>query len=95
MAGYGILLNDGLAIAIISQGFASYVEVVVLLGCALLHRTRLHLLILVPQFLRKGDVTPFTAPVLMRALALIRPPSIAEVPAGACAPAEPNAVCRR
>ena len=28
-------------------------------------------------FEREGDVTPFAAPVLMRAMGLIRPPSIA------------------
>ena len=41
------------------------------------------------------DVTPFAAPVLMRAGGLVRPLSIAGGFPGACAPGEPNAVCRR
>ncbi|MDH4406876.1 MAG: DUF2075 domain-containing protein, partial [Cyanobium sp. D14.bin.5] len=43
----------------------------------------------------RSDVTPFAAPVLMRAGGLVRPLSIAGGFPGACAPGEPNAVCRR
>ena len=42
-----------------------------------------------------GDVTPFAAPVPMRAGGLVRPLSIAGGLPGAYAPGEPNAVCRR
>jgi len=42
-----------------------------------------------------GDVTPSAAPVPMRAGGLVRPLSIAGGLPGACAPGEPNAVCRR
>ncbi|MGA1114670.1 MAG: hypothetical protein ACO3TI_06960, partial [Aquiluna sp.] len=41
------------------------------------------------------DVTPFAAPVPMRAGGLVRPLSIAGGLPGAYAPGEPNAVCRR
>jgi len=41
------------------------------------------------------DVTPFAAPVLMRASGVIKPLSIAGGLPGAYAPGEPNAVCRR
>ena len=41
------------------------------------------------------DVTPFAAPVPMRASGVIKPLSIAGGPPGAYAPGEPNAVCRR
>ena len=40
-------------------------------------------------------MTPFAAPVLMRAGGVIRPLSIAGGLPGAYAPGEPNAVCRR
>ena len=43
----------------------------------------------------RADVTPFAAPVPMRAGGLVRPLSIAGGLPGACAPGEPNAVCRR
>ena len=41
------------------------------------------------------DVTPFAAPVLMRASGVIKPLSIAGGLPGAYVPGEPNAVCRR
>ena len=40
-------------------------------------------------------MTPIAAPVLMRADGVIKPLSIAGGLPGACAPGEPNAVCRR
>ena len=43
----------------------------------------------------QADVTPLAAPVPMRAGGLVRPLSIAGGLPGACAPGEPNAVCRR
>ena len=47
------------------------------------------------ELLQLGDVTPFAAPVPMRAVGVIRSLSIAGGLPGAYAPGEPNAVCRR